>query len=48
MPELTEQPSVWPRVAMVAMAAGVFLLDRVTPTGVAIPLLYAAVVPIAL
>ena len=48
MPELTEQPSLWPRVAMVAMAAGVFLLDRVTPTGVAIPLLYAAVVPIAL
>jgi len=48
MPELTEQPSVWPRVAMVAMAAGVFLLDRVTPTGVAIPILYAAVVPIAL
>ncbi|MGH7252281.1 MAG: sensor domain-containing diguanylate cyclase [Nitrospiraceae bacterium] len=48
MPELTEQPSLWPRVAMVAMAAGVFLLDRVTPTGVAIPFLYAAVVPIAL
>ena len=48
MPELTEQPSLWPRVAMVAMAAGVFLLDRVTPAGVAIPFLYAAVVPIAL
>ncbi len=48
MTELTEQPSLWPRVAMVVMVAGVFLLDRVTPTGVAIPLLYAAVVPIAL
>jgi diguanylate cyclase (GGDEF)-like protein len=33
---------------MVVMAAGVFLLDQMTPTGVAIPLLYAAVVPIAL
>lgn len=48
MTGLTEQPSLWPRVAMVVLATGVLLLDRVTPSGVAIPLLYAAVVPIAL
>lgn len=48
MTELPEQPSLWPRVAMLVMAAGVFLLDRLVPSGVAIPFLYSAVVPIAL
>jgi len=48
MTVLTEQPCLWPRVAMVVIATGILLLDQVTPSGVAIPLLYAALVPIAL
>ena len=48
MVELTEKTGVLPRVAIVVLAAGVFLLDVMTPAGIAIPMLYAAIVPISL